>query len=585
MSTEAATQSALNETGLSHPRWKTEAIHFTVLTVAVLICWIPRLRGPIDLRWDGAVYYVLGTSLAEGHGYRLLNEPGNIEANQYPPMLPAIIAAHQLILGTNDPIIVGRWLRITYFLFFNLYVFTIYLVAVGYLPSKYALLATVICVFGLFTYFMSDLSFPEIPFALATTLFVLFNRNSGKRTDAVFAGLFAVVAYALRTAGIALLAAWVGESVIKKDLRRAMFRSVVSGIAVFSWLLYISAVESGQSYKNPSYEYQRADYLWYNVSYARNIFKLIQPFAPERGSATLGDITSRYVQNLRTIPGVLGESISSTRNLWAIGWHTLTSFSPFRSNAPWVVDLTLITLGFLILGGVGIQLARQQWLIPLYILLSIATMCFTPFPEQFSRYMAPLTPFLVICLFTLLLSLQDVWRDALPGRRSAVARIFTTLVVGTVLVVQASTFLLTFSRWHQKATYTGRDGETVSYRLFFNHDAQRAFDAGIDWLRTRAKANDVVASSMPHWLYLRSGLKSVMPPYESDPAKAQRLLDSVPVNYLIVDDGLATDTRRYTVPVTQKFPNYWKRIYSDFVITEAGEKLQDRFGIYERVHQ
>lgn len=251
MSTEAATQSVLNETGLSHPRWKTEAIHFTVLTVAVLICWIPRLRGPIDLRWDGAVYYVLGTSLAEGHGYRLLNEPGNIEANQYPPMLPAIIAAHQLILGTNDPIIVGRWLRITYFLFFNLYVFTIYLVAVGYLPSKYALLATVICVFGLFTYFMSDLSFPEIPFALATTLFVLFNRNSGKRTDAVFAGLFAVVAYALRTAGIALLAAWVGESVIKKDLRRAMFRSVVSGIAVFSWLLYISAVESGKATKIP----------------------------------------------------------------------------------------------------------------------------------------------------------------------------------------------------------------------------------------------------------------------------------------------------------------------------------------------
>src|SRR5262245_6119547 len=244
MHTEAATQSVINETGLSRPRWKTETIHFTVLAVAVLICWIPRLRGPIDLRWDGAVYYVLGTSLAEGHGYRLLNEPGNIEANQYPPMLPAIIAAHQLVLGTNDPVIVGRWLRITYFLFFNLYVFTIYLIGIRYLPSNYALLTAVIFVFGLFTYFMSDFSFPEIPFALATTLFVLFSRSSGKRTDAVFAGLFAVVGYALRTAGIALLAAWVAESVIKKDLRRAMFRSALSGIAVVGWLLYISAVES-----------------------------------------------------------------------------------------------------------------------------------------------------------------------------------------------------------------------------------------------------------------------------------------------------------------------------------------------------
>ena len=40
--------------------------------------WIPRLEGPIDLRWDASAYYVLGTSVAEGKGYRLINEPGEI---------------------------------------------------------------------------------------------------------------------------------------------------------------------------------------------------------------------------------------------------------------------------------------------------------------------------------------------------------------------------------------------------------------------------------------------------------------------------------------------------------------------------
>ncbi len=58
------------------------------------------------------VYYVLGTSLAEGKGYRLLNEPGEIQANQYPPLLPLIIAAHQIVLGTSDPHVVGPWLRL-----------------------------------------------------------------------------------------------------------------------------------------------------------------------------------------------------------------------------------------------------------------------------------------------------------------------------------------------------------------------------------------------------------------------------------------------------------------------------------------
>ena len=82
----------------------------------VLLTWLPRLTGPIDLRWDGGVYYVLGTALADGTGYRLLNEPGEIEANQYPPLFPAIIALHQRLAGTSNPTLVGQQLRLTFLL-------------------------------------------------------------------------------------------------------------------------------------------------------------------------------------------------------------------------------------------------------------------------------------------------------------------------------------------------------------------------------------------------------------------------------------------------------------------------------------
>ena len=53
-----------------------------LLALVVVATWAPRLHGPLDLRWDAGVYYVLGTSLAEGRGYRLLNEPGAIAAVQ-----------------------------------------------------------------------------------------------------------------------------------------------------------------------------------------------------------------------------------------------------------------------------------------------------------------------------------------------------------------------------------------------------------------------------------------------------------------------------------------------------------------------
>jgi len=101
--------------------------------VALLLVWLcvslPRLNGPIDLRWDASTYYMLGTALAEGKGYRLLNEPGEIESVQYPPLLPLIVAAHQRVMGTSDYLKVGSALRFFYFVLSGLYLLTIYALA------------------------------------------------------------------------------------------------------------------------------------------------------------------------------------------------------------------------------------------------------------------------------------------------------------------------------------------------------------------------------------------------------------------------------------------------------------------------
>ena len=71
-----------------------------VIGLAILL-WLPRLSGPIDLRWDAGVYYLLGSSLATGHGYRILSEPGSPEAVQYPPLLPGIVALYARAFGFN----------------------------------------------------------------------------------------------------------------------------------------------------------------------------------------------------------------------------------------------------------------------------------------------------------------------------------------------------------------------------------------------------------------------------------------------------------------------------------------------------
>src|SRR5437762_12986770 len=54
-------------------RW--QAVLLVILGAIATATWSRRLSGSIDLRYDASTYYILGTSLAEGRGYRLLNEP------------------------------------------------------------------------------------------------------------------------------------------------------------------------------------------------------------------------------------------------------------------------------------------------------------------------------------------------------------------------------------------------------------------------------------------------------------------------------------------------------------------------------
>ena len=553
-----------------------------ILIALSVISWLPRLKGPIDLRWDGGAYYVLGTSLAEHKGYRLLNEPGNILATQYPPLMALFVAVHQWVLGTSDPNAVGHWLRLSSFLVFTLYMVAIYLMSRHALQPRFAFLVALICFGNLYTQLLSDLLFPEILFAFALTVFVCSCNRSAKRAVGILPGLLAAVAYGLRTIGIAAVMAWAAESLANGRFRQATYRLALALIPVACWMSYIHVVESRQQYRKVAYEYQRADYLYYNVSYGRNI-SLKDPFRPELGYATPTDLTHRFLANLEKLPSSLGEAVSSKRSLWVLQLASFHRLVGVIILGPWVVRVILIVFGLLVFGGLGLQLRRREWVAPLLTIFSLLGICSTPWPQQFVRYLAPLLPFLALFLLQSVLAIQGrlsrFWGK--NGRRTGAT--FAVAIIGSVLLSEGTALGMTYKRWHQSVRYESACGETLTYRLFFYHDAYRVLDDGLEWLRSQAEPGDIVASSMPHWVYLRTGLKSIMPPFETNPTQGQALLDSVPVRFLILDDGLAVDTRRYSEPVVKTFPGKWRRVYSDSIVAESGETLHNRFAIYERV--
>jgi len=549
------------------------------LVVLVAAIWFPRMLGPLDLRWDAGAYYVLGTALAEGKGYRLLNEPGEIEAVQYPPLLPVIIAIHQLALGTNDPVVVGRWLRLFFFLIFAGYIFAGYFVFRRFLSAPCALIAVLIVALSLYTVLVSDWCFTELPFALVTMLFVLSNSRGDGPLPRLFAAGSAIAAYLLRTAGIALLVAWIGEAALRQQYRKAILRLTLALLPVLAWYGYILRVEASDAYLHPAYSYQRADYLFYNVSYARNL-SYKDPLRPEFGKTSPREAIARLHQNLTRTPASLGESVSATQEYWQLFLEWI--LGPVKQlPGTWRIlkmgpDVFVLLLGGSVLVGVVLQFIRGSLLIPLYTAVYILLVCVNPWPELYwSRYWVPLIPFLALSLVECLLAVRRLASKGPLGHVKWLGNMVLPVVLGLVFTVQGLALYDLYVRSSGEAVSYDRHGRPIRYRLFWYGNEDRDLAQALDWLKATAKPGDIIATPLPHWAYLRTDLKAVMAPSERDPRKMQELLDSVPAAYVVVAQAGVDHTRDYTLPLLRGSPDRWAHVY-----TARGGGLY----VYRRIH-
>jgi hypothetical protein len=531
-----------------------DARNLAILLLGVLLLWIPRLRGPIDLRWDAGVYYVLGTSLAEGRGYRLLNEPGEIEGVQYPPGLPAIVAIVQKATGTSDTVRAGHALRLLFFIVSLAYAAATYVLARQFLLPSLSLLAAAATCLHHYTVYLADICYAEVPFGLVAVLFALALRFRA----GVVAAVLAATAFLLRTSGIALLAAWVIEALLRRRPRQASVRAALSLVLVLLWQSHVARVTRSPEYQNPSYAYQRAPYLFYNVPYADNL-KLLDPYHPEGGRLSTAGLVRRVLGNLVRTPFRLGDAVSVAPRNWAhIAWRV--ALRVVGRPLPWQLEpVPRLILGLAVLSGL-VGLARLgEWFIPLFVAGSVAVVSVTPWPDQLSRYLSPLTPFLAVAFAA---AVGWMWERRV---RFAPLRWVIPLVVSVVLVMQVDALVVLYTKDLQVAEQVDRNGTRARGRVFYYGSAARSLDASLDWLGAHADRAAVVATSAPQVAFLRTGLKAVMPPLVADVSEAQRLLDSVPVTYLVAEDAGEYDVidvgRRYGEPAVRAHPDLWELVH------------------------
>jgi hypothetical protein len=144
-----------------------------------------------------------------------------------------------------------------------------------------------------------------------------------------------------------------------------------------------------------------------------------------------------------------------------------------------------------------------------------------------------------------------------------IGRLFAVVVVATIVAVQSFTLVDVYGDRLKPVRYHDGRGREIFHRLFWYDPSWSAVDAALEWVARDAAPDDVIATTVPHLAYIRTGLKAVLPPFEPDTGLAQVLLASVPVRYVILDDLPFLDiSRRYAEPVIRAHPERWDLVYS-----------------------
>jgi hypothetical protein len=213
-----------------------------------------------------------------------------------------------------------------------------------------------------------------------------------------------------------------------------------------------------------------------------------------------------------------------------------------------------------ILTGAIVLLRRRECFIGCYVLFTLLLACFAPW-QQISRYAVPIAPLLLVALLQCLMTARNYLRRS--GRWLFLFRGATYAAVVFVFTVQAGTYYLVQSRLSGPESWRNSQGALITFPqwLFTDQDIELA-DA-TNWIKAHARATDIVAAAMPQWVYLKTGLKSVMPPFVQNPGTAKRLLDSVPVRYLIIENKsrMGNSARDHMLPMLAAFPEEWRMLY------------------------
>ncbi len=476
-----------------------EVITLIALPVVFVLIYTYVFDNKVDLGGDNAYYYALGNALADGKGYMLPMSVSGTPYNHFPPGYPAIMSVFlhisdsiTFIKAVNGGFLLGS-------------IILIFFIARRFFENNYwgTLLTVIFTMLNTHLLRYGFIMMSEVPYMffmlLCIYLFLRTDHDKSFLKNPFFYGvLFTLVGLIyIRTTGVALFVAIVAFMLFSRKWLYAAAYFIGTILLLLPW--QIRSASLGGS------------------SYLKNL-KMVNPYRPELGDVSLGQLFGRIGTNLkRYITNEIPDSMF-----------------PFFSENYQETNFTMWFWGFLLV-IIGIyslySLGRTGLFLTFYIIATMGILLIWPDVWIGIRFLLPTVPVL------LFLFVFGVWQ------------LFTQLGEQTIkkgIPLPLLFILLIFYRpVIDQLREEGKQDYAPSYKNYF---------ALAKYIRTN-DPDAVVSCRKPALFYLYSKSYTTRYQYTEDDKELINNLAERQVDYVVLEQLGYSSTVLYLYPAIQKNPD------------------------------
>ena len=507
-------------------------LYLAGLTLLFVLAFSYIFNEKLDMNGDNCTYYMLSTSIAEGHGYADITNAAHNPSNVFPPGYPLLMSVIRFFTDSFFPqkVLNGLFLLGSALLLFLFVERRGVSRPLAFVASAAVLVNYQVLHFA--TMMMSETSFL---FTSVLACWFLYKADESERPfwcEPFFylAIVTAAFNYHIRTQGIALIAAILCYLLLTKRWKETLAFAGGYAVCLLPWML-----------RNKLQGLEQSRYI--------DMIASSNHWRPEEGTLDLGGIIGRFFETFQML---LTKAIpNSILPYMDVNYDTATT------AGEWIMAILLFGLI-----GIGMwRLGRYKWLFMAYTVATFGVISLFSTPSG-NRYTTPLLPFLEV---SLLIGLWVAISWAL--KRFTPIKGFSPWLLLLVIAGFAYPQLELLHRMN-KMPYP------PNYQNFFTIAKE---------VRKRLPANTVVCSRKPELFYMYSKTAVTMYSWTEDQAQLIRDMVEAKVDYVVLDQLGFSSTPRYLFPAIENNPELFPVMIhlknpDTYLLRFEREKAQAKFG-------